>query len=372
MSSKQGEGKGESPPGLAGTSSIRSGVASKASPEGAGDSNPITDRAINNVRDIITLAIGHSPDRRALLVYDEQSPLSLLIAESYRQALPEAVRLNFDTLTPEEILKAIDQLSGGDLVVLIQSTSFRLNRFRIRLELFKRKLKVIEHPHLDRILPEEFGIYIDSLAYDPEYYRTIGPLLKMKIDYCRGIKIFSGEDELTYPSPFEDAKLNIGDYRNMKNIGGQFPIGEVFSEPTEITQVNGKVRLFAFGNSDFTVYPAEKPFSAIIEKGVLVDTEGAPKAFLAVLEEIRKSEERVWLRELGFGLNRAMNRYRRVTDISAYERMCGIHLSLGGKHSFYTKPGFPKSNRYHVDVFVAADRVEIDGEIVFQDEHYTS
>jgi aminopeptidase len=327
-------------------------------------------QAVKNIRDIVTLAIGHSPNHRALLVYDERSPLSQLIAEAYSYALPEAARLNFDTLPPGEVLKAIDLLTVGDLIVLIQSTSFRLNQFRIRLELFKRKLKVIEHPHLSRMLPEEIGVYIDSLAYEPDYYRTVGPFLKKRIDDCREIKIFSGVDELTYPSPFEDSKLNIGDYREMKNIGGQFPIGEVFSEPKEITRVSGKVQLFAFGSSDFTVYPADKPFSAVIEKGVLVEAEEAPSAFHTVLEEIRESEEKVWLRELGFGLNKAMNRYRRVNDISVYERMCGIHLSLGGKHSFYTKPGFPKSNRFHVDVFVAADRVEIDGEIVFQEDHY--
>ena len=42
-------------------------------------------------------------------------------------------------------------LSASDLVVLIQSTSFRLDAFRIRVELFKQSLKVIEHPHLSRM-----------------------------------------------------------------------------------------------------------------------------------------------------------------------------------------------------------------------------
>jgi aminopeptidase len=304
------------------------------------------------------------------MVYDEESELSRQLAQGYRLAIPEATFLNFEHHTPVEILDAFDQLSEGDLVVLIQSTSFRLNQFRIRLELFKRKLKVIEHPHLARILPEEYGIYLDALAYDPDYYRSYGPALKDRIDHCQEIRIYCGEDLLSYCSPFEEAKLNIGDYRKMKNTGGQFPIGEVFSEPKEISRVNGTASLFAFGDQEFRVHAVEKPFSIRVENGTLVESSGAPPEFHAVLDEIRKEEEKVWVRELGFGLNRAMTRDKRVADISTYERMCGIHLSLGGKHSIYTKPGFPKSNRFHVDVFVAADRVNIGDETVFVDGRY--
>ena len=64
----------------------------------------------------------------------------------------------------------IDLLKPSDLVVLVQSTSFRLDAFRIRIELFKRQLKVIEHPHLGRMSGHEIEYYIDSLAYDPEYF----------------------------------------------------------------------------------------------------------------------------------------------------------------------------------------------------------
>jgi aminopeptidase len=58
--------------------------------------------------------------------------------------------------------------------------------------------------------------------------------------------------------------------------------------------------------------------------------------------------------------------------VSAYERMCGVHLSLGAKHAVYPKPGFErKKTRFHVDVFAWADRVEIDGAVVYADEAYT-
>jgi hypothetical protein len=42
--------------------------------------------------------------------------------------------------------------------------------------------------------------------------------------------------------------------------------------------------------------------------------------------------------------------------------MSGVHLSLGSKHAVYAKPGLSKRRtKYHVDVFAAVDRLEIDG-----------
>ncbi|MGB3941658.1 MAG: hypothetical protein WBK96_09225 [Candidatus Manganitrophaceae bacterium] len=329
------------------------------------------DRAQSNIRDTLTLALEVASDGPALLVYDEQSGLSKLLAEAYRAALPNAAALNFDQVTVKEILTAIDSLPPQALVVLIQSSSFRLNEFRFRVELFNRRLKVIEHPHLARIREAEFAIYIDALAYDPAYYRSVGPALKRRIDRATRINLICDGTELVYDSPFEAAKLNIGDYREMKNVGGQFPIGEVFSEPKEVRRVNGALKIFAFGDTDFTVHAPERSFSALIEEGQLVAAPDAPQAFQRVLDQIRAEEREVWVRELGFGLNRALTRQRRLTDIGAYERMCGIHLSLGAKHSLYTKPGFPKSGKFHVDIFADVERVEIDREKVFDGERYT-
>jgi len=67
-------------------------------------------------------------------------------------------------------------------VVLVQTTNFRMDAYRIRVELFKRDLKVIEHPHLGRMPGEEALLYIDALAYDADYYRGVGRGLKAKID----------------------------------------------------------------------------------------------------------------------------------------------------------------------------------------------
>lgn len=326
--------------------------------------------AQKNVGDIVTLALMRQKDEAVLIVYDEQSYLSRLLAEAYRTVLPDAKTLNFDKSAPEEILKAIDLLAPKSLVALIQSTSFRLNEFRFRVELFKRGLKVIEHPHLGRQQEEEYATYIDALAYDPAYYRTVGPALKRRIDRAARISVICEGTELVYESAFEDAKLNIGDYSGMKNAGGQFPIGEVFSEPKEIGRVNGTLQLFAFGDSNFSVSAPDKPFTVVIEGGLLVSAPDAPSGFKTVLEQIRSEEGKVWTRELGFGLNRALTRERRLCDVGAYERMLGIHLSLGAKHALYAKPGFSRRSRFHVDVFAAVERVEIDSEKVFETDHY--
>lgn len=334
------------------------------------ESSSLPESVLSPIRDTITIALDHAAGRPAVIVYDERSNLSRLLGQAYRSVLPDARAMDFDRSTPEAIMAVIDSLSPGDLVVLVQSESFRLSRFRIRIELFKRGLKVIEHPHLSRMRPEEVETYVDSLAYDPAYYRTVGPQLKERIDRAARIAIFGEGTELIYDTPFLEAKLNIGRYEGMKNIGGQFPIGEVFTEPADLHAVNGAVRLFAFGDADFSVKVPDAPFAVILEKGLLISSPDAPAGFRDVIDAIGREEGSVAVRELGFGLNRAFSRERRVSDIGSYERMCGIHLSLGAKHLQYKKPEFPRKQGFHVDVFVAAKRVEIDGFTVFRDGVY--
>ena len=75
------------------------------------------------------------------------------------------------------------------------------------------------------------------------------------------------------------------------------------------------------------------------------------------------------MRELGFGLNRAFSQKRTVTDIGTFERMCGIHLSLGSKHASYNKPQISRSKaRHHVDVFALTNTVTLDDQVVYRDD----
>jgi aminopeptidase len=331
------------------------------------ETGSLPETARNNVRDTLALALDHGPGRQAVVVFDNRTGLSRLLADSYRACLPDAIHLDFDTVAPQVILDLFAALPPGSLVVLIQSTSFRLEAFRIRIELFKYGLKVIEHPHLFRMQPGEYATYIDALAYDPAYYRGLGHALKQRIDSAPGAVVDSGGETLVYDSPLEPAKLNIGDYTGLANVGGQFPIGEVFTEAKDLERVNGRVRIFVFGDTEFRVNAPERPITLVIERGKVVEALDSTPAFERVMAQIRADEE-LWIRELGFGMNRAFTRDRRVSDVGTYERMCGVHLSLGSKHGVYAKPMLKrKETKYHVDVFAVTESVVLGDETVFRD-----
>ena len=295
-----------------------------------------------------------------------------MITAAYRACLPKATFVDFDAAGPDAVLRSFDPLTRGDLVVLVQSSNFRLEAFRIRVELFKRGLAVIEHPHLERMAHSEIAAYIESLAYDPNYYRTVGPALKTRIDRASCAIVDSGAGcQLSYDSRFETAKLNIGDYSAMPNVGGQFPIGEVFTEPCDLEAVNGRIRIFAFGDSDFRVNSPAQPITLVVQRGRIVDVVDSTPDFDRVIAAITASEGEVWIRELGFGLNRAFSRERRVSDVGTYERMCGIHLSLGAKHAIFKKRNFNhKAPHFHIDVFAVTERVLLDAEVVYRDQSW--
>ena len=326
------------------------------------------DTATAHLRDVLALVVEHSPAHAALVVADLRCPLARALAEGYRRNLPGATFIDFDSVAPGEVLAAFRRMATADLVVLVQSTSFRLEAFRIRVELFKLGLKVIEHVHLSRMPGAQGAHYIESLAYDPAYYRGVGQALKTRIDACASAAVDSGGETLVYACRLEPAKLNIGDYSGMNNIGGQFPIGEVFTEARDLEAVNGRVRIHVFGDTAYLVNRPATPITLVVQRGRVVDAENATPEFERVLAIIRADEGDVWVRELGFGMNRAFTREQRVDDIGTYERMCGIHLSLGAKHGVYPKPGFKRKDaRYHVDVFAVTEAVYLDAERIYRD-----
>lgn len=328
--------------------------------------------AEQHLRDILSLAIMHTEAQSAVIVSDTQCPLAIALTAAYRRCLKTAKYFDFYTVTPEAIMAEFEVLSPSDLVVLIQSTSFRLDAFRLRVELFKKSLKVIEHPHLIRMQGLEAHTYIESLAYDPVYYRGIGHALKALIDGASHGMVDSDGEHLIFSSSFEPAKLNIGDYTGMNNVGGQFPIGEVFTEAKDLESVNGRVRLFAFADTSFSVNKPEKPITLVINKGRVVAVLDSTPEFDKVLANIREDEGEVWLRELGFGMNRAFSQTRTVSDIGTYERMCGIHLSLGAKHGVYKKANLRRADTWHhVDVFAVTKGVYLDDELVYSDGAWT-
>jgi aminopeptidase len=338
--------------------------------------------AEKNIADLLSQVFHHevfhhesapTGKHKAVVVFDTNCELASTLTDAYRHCLPDAQFIDFSTHTPEAVLKVFAVLKVSDLVVLVQSTNFRLEAFRIRVELFKRGLKVIEHVHLKRMQGPEIGYYIDALAYDAAYFRGIGHGLKTIIDNAKVGWLDSGGEQfpdarLLFGSPFESAKLNVGDYSDMPNVGGQFPIGEVFTEAKDLEAVHGRVRIHAFGDTAFKVNRPAIPITLIVEKGQVVATEDSTPEFDTVLANIRADEEVVWLREIGMGLNRAFTQTRSVSDIGSYERMCGMHLSLGAKHGIYGKPNFKRSDgKHHIDVFAVTEQVALDERVIYRD-----
>ncbi|MGZ3252794.1 MAG: hypothetical protein ACXU7D_00640 [Burkholderiaceae bacterium] len=326
------------------------------------------DTAEKHLRNVLAIAFEHASPQVAVVVFDRRCSLAIALTEAYRRCLPAATFIDFDAVSPAAVTEAFVPLVPSDLVVLIQSTNFRLDAYRIRVELFKRNLKVIEHPHLARMPGQQALYYIESLAYDPVYYRGVGNALKTRIDRAHSGVVDTGGEQLVFGCPFESAKLNVGDYREMNNVGGQFPIGEVFTEAQDLEAVNGRVRIFVFGDTTFSVNQPEKPITLVITKGRVTGVIDSTPEFDEVLANIRADEGEVWLRELGFGMNRAFSKDRTVNDIGTFERMCGIHLSLGAKHGIYNKPNIRRATaRHHVDVFAATESVMLDDEVVYRD-----
>lgn len=318
-----------------------------------------------DLRSLLTTAIGNPPGAPALLLADRGSALARALADGYRQARPDAACLDVDLVPEAEVRATIDALPQGALVVLVATSRFDLGEVRFRLALFRRGLAVVEHPHLGRVPDDEIPRYLASLAYDPDRFRGVGRAIQTRVDAASRIEITTPEGRAEWRGPFEPARLNVGDYAEMANIGGQFPIGEAFTEPVDLEALNGTLGLFAYGAADFSVAFVE-PFALVLERGRVVGAPGAPADFLTILDAIRADEGEVWVRELGFGLNPALTATERLSDVSAYERMTGVHLSLGAKHSVYPKAQFKKKVvRYHVDVFVHAPQVRIGDELVF-------
>ena len=330
-----------------------------------------------NIADLLTHVFQHNSDKtnqhKAVVVFDTNCELARTLTSTYRHCLPNAQFVDFTTHTPEAVLGIFAALKASDLVVLVQSTNFRLEAFRIRVELFKRGLKVIEHVHLVRMQGVEVDYYLDALAYDAVYFRGVGHGLKTIIDAAKSGWLDSGGDQfpdakLIFGSSFESAKLNVGDYSDMPNVGGQFPIGEVFTEAKNLEAVSGRVRIHAFGDTTFKVNRPNKPITLIVEKGQVVATEDSTPEFDTVLANIRADEQVVWLREIGLGLNRAFTQDRTVSDIGSYERMCGMHLSLGAKHGIYGKPSFKRGDgKHHIDVFAVTEQVAFGEQVIFRD-----
>lgn len=335
------------------------------------NNHALINECAKNLSDILNLSIKHNPKlSKSLVIFDEENELAKILTESYKIALPTAKFVNFNSMDKEKIITLFDEYCENDLVVLIQSSNFRLNDFRIRIHLFDKKFKVIEHAHLYRNDESVWDVYINSLKYDKEWYHGLGHKLHSILSKSQNLIIKYGEKKLIINSTLEIPKLNIGHYSGMKNIGGAYPIGEVFTESKDLTKVNGFLTIYAFADQTFTLNFYE-PFTIEIKNGLVIAwSPNTPSKFIELIDYI-KIYEKPFIREIGFGINKAITRDKPLGDITAYERILGLHVSLGQKHTVYSKEGINKSKaKFHVDLYLEVDEVISNNELIFRDGEY--
>lgn len=340
--------------------------------------HPLALELKQNLSDILVNQLEVTLETHVMVIFDQQSPLAKIVTQGYEDVLlthPQKTFLDFDAHKPEELMAKIDDLSPGDAVILVQSASFRVSVYRWRLELFARKLKVIEHMRLSYMPAEEFPTYIHSLKDDSKFVQPTARKLAEKLEKATHIKVqCRGGSILEIKSKMEKPFVNDGDYSSEENAGGGYPIGEAFSEPQDITQSNGEVEVYAYPGEDHKMRFTNTPFKMKIVNGNMVSHD-APADFVPLIEMMKTENPngQIPVREFGLGLNRAITKENTLTEATAFERVTGLHLSLGMKHGVYQKK-FKKNKeinqRFHIDIYPDVYKIWIDDQLIYQDGYY--
>lgn len=270
----------------------------------------------------------------------------------------------------ESIKNELVSLPKWSIVILVQSTNFRLSTFRIRLELFHRGIHVVEHNHLSYIPEWQFDTVIDSLQYRTDEYVRLENRFMELVENSNNTRVQSVNGEFLTFWPVEKIRGNTWSYINVENKGWTFPIGEVFTEAIELHGVNGRCLVDTYPREDFSVEICQ-PFELVVENGRVLPSPHFPPWFQKLYDWVIQYEWEMLVRELWFGLNPAISTSTPLRDINYHERKLGIHLSLGKKHWIYGKK-LPKSEtqRFHIDVFIALDSVYIWDTKVYQDSKW--
>ncbi|MCD5380774.1 hypothetical protein LR004_02505 [Candidatus Gracilibacteria bacterium] len=315
-------------------------------------------------------------DKKIVLIYDDFSELSTLIGESYKQNL-EHIENSEVILFQEDSDKKMLQdflmnLEENSTVILVQSTNFRLDNFRIRLNLKNIGVGCMEHNHLGYMSSDQVENYIDAIEYKTPYYEALSDFMKETIDSSDTLVMRTRDgNELRVEGGFDSVKRNTGDYTD-KYRGGTFPVGENFTEAQNFDGVNGSFSIYAYPDMDFQVQFCD-PFVVKIEKSMLTcDDPKCPQVFRELLDKIAAGEDgEVMVRELGFGMNTGISKTKRLSDVSAFERVSGFHMSLGKKHQIYRKKLHRKvTQRFHIDVFPDVESITFDKQTVYENGKY--
>lgn len=394
----------------------------------------LLESAVANVKNLLENSILLSTKARCLVIYDIQCPLTCILAQAYAKVLSEFglenrhIMLDYDKHPRSKLMDAIDALADGDFLGLVQTDTFRPNEYKVRIPLFQRGGKYIEVARLGLVAHDQYATYINSLGFDPRKEGRVAHELKNILEKSkRTVVECYGGTTLVYETGMEAAKLNIGDYTGMNNVGASYPVGEVFTEPSDLTAINGEMMIWGFPNvekiteiADHTKYtqigvaedgdaPTKdvevntdfeqdnvetvnelrrrvqlnqykykefKPFKIAIKQGqVSYIDPSAPQSFAQVFDLVNSAGE-LFIREFGLGLNAAMGKTCPVNIMTAFERHKGMHVSLGNRHPVYKKPNPEgvklqhKQTKYHIDLFLDVCKITIDDRVVYQEGEY--
>ncbi len=315
-------------------------------------------------------------ENKIILVYDLDSPLSREISGGYITNLKNNKNseiINFNKIKKEDLRKKLLNLKENSTVILVQSTNFRIEDFRIRMTLHKMWIWCLEHNHLAYIKDNEIENYIDAIEYKTPYYEKLSKKLKEISDNSNSLKIISKDwNILEFVWGFEDMKQNTWNY-DWKNRGGSIPIWENFTEIKDFKKANWKVAIRAYPDTKMIVHFLDEPFILEIKESKVISwSENTPKVFIEILEKIKSSEDwEIYLRELWFGLNNWITWEKILSDVNAFERIAGFHMSLWKKHWIYRKKFHRKiTQRFHIDIFSDTDKIFFNEKLIFEKEKF--
>lgn len=313
--------------------------------------------------------------KKVVLVYDLDSKLSRELSKAYinnLEFIENSDVIDFNEINKEELKELLLGLEEKSCVILVQSTNFRLDDFRIRMNLHNRWIWCLEHNHLWYIKDNQVETYADAIEYNTPNYIRLWWELKKLVDNAETIKVICNDwSTFNISGWFEDMKQNSGDY-TWKKRGGTFPVWENFTESKNFDLVNWEVSIYAIPDETFQV-EFHKPFKIKIEKSRIIwDNSAYPESFKNIMEKIKQSEDNeVMVRELWFGFNEWITREKPLSDINAFERICWFHMSIWKKHQIYRKK-IHKSipQRYHIDIFPDIEEIWVDDVVVFEGGKY--
>ena len=322
------------------------------------------------ISDIVLKQMG-CKDEKIVVVFDADCELSQKIHQAHRKVTPNAEFIKYNPEKNQELRDHLMGLPEGSSVFLIQSVSFRIENFRIRLSLFHKGIGCLEYSHLAWYDEKNEGDnFLEALEWQGEEFYRLATQINERMIEDDTLKVYSGKngEHVLNFGKMETGFINDGRFYQQKNRGGSVVCGEIFSEAVDLRGVQGEISINCYPDERFRIVECE-PFTLTITDGVISHwSENTPDLVVSsIIERIKESETdeegnpEVMVREAGFGLNPKLSLQKQICFVSTFERQAGFHISVGKKHPIYRKK-FDKTvvQRYHIDIF--ADLYKITSE----------